>query len=124
VLKDIVQPNASMNPDHVAYNLELADGELLVGIPQKEMTNGLVVATADGSTTVVPRERIASMTPSPLSLMPEGLADGLEEKALKDLMSFLLIAPPDPAALKTEMPSSPRAINHEAAKAAKKEKRE
>lgn len=104
VLQDILQPNAAMNPDHIAYNVELTDGEGLVGVLKQSLTNAVVFALADGAKASVPRDRIRSMVPSTLSLMPEGLAQGLDPKSLKDLMAFLLVAPVTQADLQTEIP--------------------
>ena len=58
-------------------------------MPQ-EVTLGL----ADGTTRAVPRGEISSFTPSPVSLMPPGLLNGLSEEQRKDLFIFLLTAPP------------------------------
>jgi putative heme-binding domain-containing protein len=104
VLQDILQPNASLNPDHIAYDVELTDGEVLGGVLQKNLTNAVILAMANSPQVRVPREHIALMKPASLSLMPEGLAQGLGEKALHDLMAFLLLAPLNPAPLQTDIP--------------------
>jgi putative heme-binding domain-containing protein len=35
VFKDITQPSAAINPDHIAYNFELKDGESVSGVRRR-----------------------------------------------------------------------------------------
>lgn len=120
VRKDIVYPNAALNPDHLAYNVELKDAEPLAGVIQSETPQQIVLADASGISVTVPRTRIAAMKLSPLSLMPEGLDRALGEPALKDLMTFLLTRPLEPAAIECpgEPPPRPRAEIEAALKSA------
>ncbi len=111
VLKDIRDPNAAINPDHVAYNVELIDGDSLTGVLQSDTPELLTLADASGQSLSVARNRIKSLKPSPVSLMPEGLDKGLNAGQLKDLMTFLLTSPLDPAPLENQgaPPARPRA---------------
>src|SRR5206468_541434 len=34
VLKDVREPSAALNPDHIAYTFELDDGRVLTGVPR------------------------------------------------------------------------------------------
>src|SRR5262249_34897524 len=36
VARDIREPNAALNPDHIAYQIELTDGDILTGILQRD----------------------------------------------------------------------------------------
>ena len=108
VRKDIVSPNAALNPDHLAYNIELKNGEALTGIIQNETPQQIILADVRGSSITVARARIASMKLSTISLMPEGLERALNEQAMKDLLTFLLIRPLDPAPLECAGEPSPR----------------
>ncbi|MFO1501720.1 MAG: hypothetical protein U1G07_25645 [Verrucomicrobiota bacterium] len=40
VFRDITQPNAALNPDHLAYAIELTDGEELSAVVKEEMRSG------------------------------------------------------------------------------------
>jgi putative heme-binding domain-containing protein len=97
VVKDIRFPNATLNPDHVANTVELADGESLTGILVAESTTEVRVTDATGRTTPIPRSRIRHITPSGLSLMPEGLWEGMSAGEQRDLLTFLLVQPLEPA---------------------------
>jgi len=108
VLKDIMYPSAALNPDHLAYNLEFKDGEGMTGIIQRESPQEILVADVSGKSTAIPRARIASMKLSTVSLMPEGLDRALNEQSMKDLMTFLLTRPLQPAAIECAGEPAPR----------------
>lgn len=112
VLKDIQQPSAAINPDHVAYNVALTDGESLTAVAVGGNEREVVFADASGKAVVIPKNRIVSMRPSSLSLMPEGLLLNLSEQQKRDLLAFLLLPPPlSPAPLEAsgEPPARKRA---------------
>jgi putative heme-binding domain-containing protein len=107
VLKDIREPNAAMNPDHVAYEVELMDGEALTAVLKNDARDQLTFADASGRTISVPRPKLMSLRASKVSLMPEGLLQALSSEQLRDLMTFLLTMPLEPAAI--EAPNPPPA---------------
>ncbi len=104
VLKDLLAPNAAINPDHVNYQVELNDGESVSGVLQRESPESITLAQAGGNLLRIPRREIRGMTFSSLSLMPEGLHTAIGDEGIKHLMKFLLVSPLEPAALKTEAP--------------------
>jgi putative heme-binding domain-containing protein len=93
VLKDITQPSAAINPDAVAYNVQLKDGDGITGVPIKETATEMVFADANGQPVAIRRERIAESKASTISLMPEGLLQGMSAEQVRDLMTFLLREP-------------------------------
>lgn len=92
VLTDIVSPSAAINPDYVNYNVKLKDGTLLTGLVAADGDQFKITEAVD---TIAPVRRadVASMTPSPISFMPEGFKDLGPEK-LNDLLEFLTGEPP------------------------------
>ncbi|MBI5802327.1 MAG: PQQ-dependent sugar dehydrogenase [Verrucomicrobia bacterium] len=90
VLKDITQPSAALNPDHLAYTIELKDGESLTGVISGDTGSELFLADPTGKATRIAKSRIASTRPSAISLMPEGLLQTLKPAQVRDLMTFLL----------------------------------
>jgi len=104
VLKDVVAPNATINPDHVGYEVELKNGESVSGVLQRETPGFVTLAQAGGKIIKVPRGEIVSLSAASLSVMPEGLLEAIGEKGLNELMKFLLTSPIEPAALQTEGP--------------------
>ncbi len=93
VLRDIKEPSASINPDFVAYNVSWRDEEL-TGFIRSHNDIGLRLVGADGKEQLVPRAEIKQLRVSAVSLMPTGLLDGLGEVQVRDLLTFLLHAPP------------------------------
>lgn len=90
VLKDINEPSAAINPDHIAYNVQLTDGEVETGVLLRNNNEEIVLGQATGKSLTIPRARVAVMKASAVSLMPEGLLKGLTDEQQRDLMKFLL----------------------------------
>jgi len=96
VMKDIQFPSAAINPDAVAYNIQLKDGETITGVPLRETASEIMIGDANGQPITLNLERVASKKASVISLMPEGLLQGLDKQQVKDLMTFLLTQPEVP----------------------------
>ena len=96
VLKDIRQPNAAINPDHVAFIVELKSGRALTGLLRR---NGkqIVVGDKEGREHVIPEGEIEAMTPATVSVMPEGIDKTISPDEMRDLLTFLLTVPLEPA---------------------------
>jgi putative heme-binding domain-containing protein len=95
VLKDITQPSAAINPDHLAYIIELNDGELVNGVILSDNQAEAMVGLASGVTMNIPKARIKNVKTSALSLMPENLLQGLDAQQRKNLFTFLLMGRPE-----------------------------
>jgi putative heme-binding domain-containing protein len=108
VLKDIREPNAAINPDHVAYNVELTEDDSLNAVLKAENAEQLTFADASGRTIRVAKKQVKSIKPATLSLMPEGLWATLAVEQQKDLMTYLLTTPLEPAPLEAANPPPPR----------------
>ena len=88
-LDAILNPNQSVDPRYIGYDIELKDGSEFSGIIRSERGRQLVIQQRDGSERVVPRSSIQSLQGTGLSLMPEGLLEGLSPQEIADLLSFL-----------------------------------
>jgi len=108
VLRDIENPSAALNPDHIAYTVTLSDGRTLVGVPRTLVDGRIALGDAAGNETLVSREAVRSMQPLPVSIMPPALHAVLGPEKFRDLMTFLLLAPLEPAALEGPEPPAPR----------------
>ncbi|MBU6399953.1 MAG: ThuA domain-containing protein, partial [Verrucomicrobia bacterium] len=94
VLRDIKEPSATINPDYVAFNVELKGGGTITGFVRAQDADSLSVVGADGQEMKVPRSEVADLRASSVSLMPEGLLAGLTGGQVRDLLTFLLSEPP------------------------------
>jgi len=90
VLRDLEDPNATINPDAVAYQVTLKNGGSAVGTRIGETATELKLATPGGQVSTVKKSEILKTTALPVSLMPPGLLSVLSEQERKDLMTFLL----------------------------------
>src|SRR6185369_14272858 len=95
VLRDIREPSASINPDYVAYNVTVAAGADLKGFVRAQDEHSLRIIGADGKETIFQRSNVLDLRPSLVSLMPAGLIDGLNQGQVRDLLTFLVNAPPE-----------------------------
>jgi putative heme-binding domain-containing protein len=107
VLRDVRDPSAALNPDYVSYVVELKDGRLLTG-PVRTVGDKVVVGDASGREAVLPKDAIDTMTPSAVSVMPQGLDKQLGPDKLRDLLTFLLTQPLKAAPLEAEGAPPPR----------------
>ncbi len=90
VWKDIVEPSAAINPEHLSYNVQLSDGEMVAGVLLKNDAEEVIVGQATGKNLRIPKEKVVQLEASAISLMPDGLMSGLTEQQQHDLMKFLL----------------------------------
>jgi putative heme-binding domain-containing protein len=94
VLRDIREPNATLHPDYVTYQIAMKNGELHQGFVRSQQDDSLHLFNAEGKETVLARAGIESVRPTELSLMPAGLLEGKRERQVRDLLTFLLWEPP------------------------------
>ena len=102
VLRDIKDPNASINPDYVAYNVSLNDGSELTGFIRGQDNASIRLFGADGKESQFRPTEVKEMRVSSVSLMPTGLVDGLKDEQMRDLLTFLLNEPPKRSAAEVE----------------------
>ncbi len=98
VLKDITDPNATINPDGVGYVVTLKNGSATVGTRIGESAYELQIAQVGGAVAKLKKSDIAKTEPMTVSLMPPGLEKNLSATELRDLMTFLLTTPVTTAA--------------------------
>jgi len=108
VMKDIQQPGAAINPDFIAYQIEPKDGEAIMAVLQTETRDVITVIDGTAQSLTLQKARIKSMKPSSISFMPEGLLANLAAGQIKNLMTFLLRSPLEPASLEINGAPAPR----------------
>lgn len=93
VMRDLVNPSYSINPDYLGHLVRLDDGTVLTGVLRTE-EGRLLLGDAQGVTHTLEKDHIEEIKPSQLSVMPTGLLDTLSEQEIRDLMTYLLTPPP------------------------------
>lgn len=94
VLRDIIDPNASINPDAIGYVVLLESGEIITGTRVGETSDTLSFAQAGGKIRKFDKKEIGEIKPMTISLMPVGLDKSLSATELRDLMTYLLTEKP------------------------------
>ncbi len=93
LLEAIIEPSKQISSLYATTVVRKKDGDVLTGwVPEETDTTVSVMEDmlAAGKLTIVKRQDIASMEPSKISLMPEGLLNMLKQDEILDLMAFLL----------------------------------
>lgn len=93
VLRDITKPSFAINPDHLAYTVELKSGRTLSGVIHSDGTS-LRIGDSKGDVTIVARSDVESITASTVSVMPEGIPKVIGPDKMRDLLTFLLTRTP------------------------------
>jgi len=89
LLESILYPSASLARDFESYTVATKDGESVSGIIQKETPEVIQLAGSTGQPVMIARNTVVSVTPSALSIMPQGLEQALSKDELRDLVAFL-----------------------------------
>jgi putative heme-binding domain-containing protein len=89
LLVNILDPNREVPPNYFGYVVETKEGENLTGLIVNETSSSVTVRQPLGVEAVVARSQIETMQASKLSLMPEGLEEGMTNQDLADLMDFI-----------------------------------
>jgi putative membrane-bound dehydrogenase-like protein len=85
----ILDPNAAIEPRFVSYNVETKDGRALSGVIRSETASGFTLVQGGGIEQTLLRNEVTNIVASPLSLMPEGLEQGITPAQMNDLIAFL-----------------------------------
>lgn len=88
ILENIVTPNAVIPNEYRAANLQTKDGRVLTGTIKQQDAKSVTLVTLTEATTLA-RSEIQSLELSDISMMPEGLLNGLSDKEVRDLLYYL-----------------------------------
>jgi putative membrane-bound dehydrogenase-like protein len=88
ILQNMVDPNAVIPNDYLAWNIDTKDDRTITGVMKEQNDLTITVATAN-ETLTIPRNEIATMHQSKLSMMPEGLLTPLGDQDVRDLIIYL-----------------------------------
>jgi len=88
LLENIVDPSASVGRDFQVQVITTDNGRTLTGIVVAENANAVTLQTANEKL-VIPLAEIEERTPSPLSMMPEGILTPLSFDEIRALVAYL-----------------------------------
>lgn len=88
VLRDIIAPNDSINPEYVSYSVTTLDGSSLVGLFRSANKKEIVLIDMASQSHTIQRKNIKEIQALAISLMPTGF-EALGKEKLRDLVAFL-----------------------------------
>ena len=89
LLVHIVNPNAEIREGYESSVVVTESGRTLTGIVVEKDARVVVLRTSDGQRVVLSKDDIDTMNVSGISLMPEGLLDGMSDQDVRDLFAYL-----------------------------------
>jgi putative heme-binding domain-containing protein len=90
ILRNILTPNAAMEPGYRIYRVELKNGDLIDAFFVSEDKNAIVIRQPGAPDRRLPKAEVARTQFIRRSLMPEGLLTPLPEKTAADLLAYLM----------------------------------
>jgi putative membrane-bound dehydrogenase-like protein len=89
LLRNILTPNAAMEPGYRVYRVELSDGDVLDGMLISQDKEAIVLRRPNVEDTRISQRDIRKARFAKTSMMPDGLLDALEPQQVSDLFAFL-----------------------------------
>jgi len=89
LLSDILDPNRMFEARFSAYQVEMRDGRILVGLVSAETSESVTLTLQGGTKEILVRGAIQSMKSLDRSLMPAGLEAVISKDQMADLLFFL-----------------------------------
>ncbi|HEV3257805.1 MAG TPA: HEAT repeat domain-containing protein, partial [Gemmataceae bacterium] len=89
IITSIVDPSAVIRNEYVAYVVATTNGRLLTGLIAEATPKTVTLLDAKNERTLLARDEIEEMKPSPQSLMPEKIVDPFDDQQIRDLFSYL-----------------------------------
>ncbi|WP_395752197.1 PVC-type heme-binding CxxCH protein [Prosthecobacter sp.] len=90
VLRNILTPNAAMEPGYRIYRVEMKNGDLIDAFFVSEDKNATVIRQPGLPDRRLDKKEIRSTKFIRRSLMPEGLLDALQDQQVADLLAYLM----------------------------------
>lgn len=94
LLLSVVNPSAEIREGYENILVETTDERSLSGFVIRQDDQVLVLRGLDGQDVVVRRTEIREQRAAGMSLMPEGLLEGMEEQQVRDLFAYLRSSQP------------------------------
>ena len=89
LLRNILTPNAAMEPGYRLFRVELKDGDVLDGIRVSEDKEAIVLRRPNVADARIAQRDVRKAAFTKSSMMPEGLLDALQPQDVSDLFAYL-----------------------------------
>ncbi len=89
VIQSVLYPSAKISSGYEPVVVALADGKVMTGIIKGETADAIELDDAEGKRTRIAKDDIEERKRADVSLMPNGLAEGLSTQDFADLIAYL-----------------------------------
>ena len=89
LLRNILTPNAAMEPGYRAFRVELKDGDVLDGMLVSQDKDAIILRRPNVEDTRIAQADVRRAAFTKKSMMPEGLLDPMPPKDVSDLFAYL-----------------------------------
>ena len=89
LLRNLLTPNAAMEPGYRVFRVELKDGDVLDGIRVGEDKDAIVLRRPNIDDTRIAQKDVRKAGFTKSSMMPDGLLDALKPQDVSDLFAYL-----------------------------------
>ena len=89
LLRNVLTPNAAMEPGYRVFRVELKDGDVLDGIRVSEDKDAIVLRRPNVEDLRIAQKDVRKAAFTKSSMMPEGLLDALKPEDVSDLFAYL-----------------------------------
>ena len=90
LLNNIVDPSAYIREGYSSWQVITVDGRTVIGTLKAKNGKSLTIQPFTGETVTISTDLVKTLEPMEASIMPERLLNGLNEKQVKDLFSYLM----------------------------------
>lgn len=90
LLESLIFPSLTIAPDYRSFKVTMKDGKAVEGMINGESPDFLLLRTTDLAQIRIARSNIEDLTPSTVSLMPDGLEKTMTRQELRNLLEFLV----------------------------------
>lgn len=89
LIRSVLEPSSRVLDGFAVTVVATVNGEVIQGIVKKEGADGIELINADGKERMIPTADIEEKTKSNVSLMPNGLKDGMTLQDFTDIIAYL-----------------------------------
>jgi putative heme-binding domain-containing protein len=90
LLINIIDPNAYIREGYGAYHITTTDKRSLVGTLKEQNGSTITIQPFNGELITLSMNQVSDMVEQKISIMPEGLLDGLTDQQIRDMVSYIV----------------------------------
>jgi putative heme-binding domain-containing protein len=90
IIPAVVDPNLGIREEFAGFNVITKDNQRLTGFIAQNAPRFIVLRDLAQNSITLPRAEIKDLKAMPVSLMPEGITDGLTDQQVSDLFAYLM----------------------------------